>query len=463
MNMVRTHNVRQYFIFIFTFTRDHVLGRAVPRRYIFSNALLSTLLLPTSNSFNNVKIINMNTAHDPPKTPPHSVYPLIPPSTGQSVKLVRFADLAEIDSGSKRLKQHAESDVLSRLSKQIQENTSDRADKLYTDASLPTEGESATQIATPSVTPVHSRKSIIEKNEFFASLAVAIDTPILEKPFPFMKLPLAIRTRIYEHLVVVPAIICVRQNHTAFHKERQAILYAERRELLPGIAYALTQLTVDGHKSRFSQLAAANVNILRVSKQVHAEAKPIMYSKNEFEIIKPTREMASPVDFSVPLFPSGYQRLVTKLNVRIRSFYDLSWLLGGGYNAIKNYYRGLRTLTLILEMDSSSKSYGKMWSRHCGEEWPGYVQRLQGVVAQDLSGRSKLKNAKKIPVWINLRVLFTGEAYEKYLIVPGDDISTLGDDLDGLTKRSELKRALPEVWELLKKSSSATGPAAIGQ
>jgi hypothetical protein len=73
MNMVRTHNVRQYFIFIFTFTRDHVLGRAVPRRYIFSNALLSTLLLPTSNSFNNVKIINMNTAHDPPKTPPHSV------------------------------------------------------------------------------------------------------------------------------------------------------------------------------------------------------------------------------------------------------------------------------------------------------------------------------------------------------------------------------------------------------
>jgi hypothetical protein len=200
-----------------------------------------------------------------------------------------------------------------------------------------------------------------------------------------------------------------------------------------------------------------------VSKQVHAEAKPIMYGRNEFEIIKPTRETAPPVDFSVRLFPSGYQRLVTKLNIRIRSFYDLSWLLGGGYNAIKNYYRGLRTLTLILEIDSSSKNYGKMWSRQCGEEWPGYVQRLQGMAAQDLSARSKSKNTKKIPVWINLRVLFSGEAYERYLIIPGDDTSILEDDLDGLTKRSELKRALPEVWELLKKSSSATGPAAIGQ
>jgi hypothetical protein len=405
----------------------------------------------------------MDTAHDPPKTPPRSVYPLTPPSTGQSVKRVRFADLAEIDSGSKRLKQHAEGDVLSRLSKQIQESISIRAHNVDTGASVPIGGESATQVAIPSVTPVHFRKSIFEKNELFASLAIAIGTTTLEKPFPFMRLPLAIRTRIYEHLVVVPAMICVRQNHTAFHKERQAILYAERRELLPGIAYALTQLTVDGHKSRFSQLAAANVNILRVSKQVHAEAKPIMYGMNEFEITKPTRETAPPVDFSVRMFPSGYQRLVAKLNIRIRSFYDLSWLLGGGYNAIKNYYRGLRTLTLILEMDSSSRNYGKMWSRQCGEKWPGFVQRLQGMVVQDLSARSKSKNAKKIPVWINLCVLFSDEAYERYLNLPGDDASILGDDLDGLTKRSELKRALPEVWELLKKSSSATGPAAIGQ
>jgi hypothetical protein len=162
----------------------------------------------------------MDTAHDPPKTPPRSVYPLTPPSTGQSVKRVRFADLAEIDSGSKRLKQHAEGDVLSRLSKQIQEIISARADNVDTDASLPIGGESATQVVTPSVTPVHSRKSIIEKNELFASLAIATGTPALEKPFPFMRLPLAIRTRIYEHLVVVPAMICVRQNHTAFHKER---------------------------------------------------------------------------------------------------------------------------------------------------------------------------------------------------------------------------------------------------
>ena len=396
-----------------------------------------------------------------PKTPPHSVYPLTPPSTGQSIKRVRFADPGAIGSSSKRLKQQAEDDIVHELSSQIREVTNDNTDCVYTSASLCIEDKSAVHFAGPSATSISSKKTTLERNDSFASLALAIDAPILTKPLPFMKLPLAVRTRIYEHLVVVPAIICVRQNHTTFHREKHAFLYAKRRELRPGVAFALTQLVVDGHKSRFSQLAAANVNILRVSKQVHAEAKPIMYGKNNFEIIKPTRETAPPVDFSVRLFPPGYQCLVTKLTMRIRSFYDLSWLLDGGYNAIKSYYRGLRVLTLILQLESSSKGYGKMWSRICGEEWPDYIQRLQGLVAKELFGRSNSKKTKKIPAWIDLRVLFSGEAYEEYLIILADSTNSVEDGSDNRAKRSELKKALSEVWTLLKTSRTATNAIAV--
>jgi hypothetical protein len=370
----------------------------------------------------------------------------------------------EVGFSSKHQEQLTDGNLTSQLPGHHLENTNiESGDE---DACVPPpDGETATGTTntTPLATSITSNATILDKQDPLVSLALAIDAPVTAHRFPLMKLPLAIRVRIYEHLVVVPALICVRQNHTAFHKEKLAFLYAEPRELRPGIAFALTQLIVDGHKSRFSQLAAANGNILRVSKQVYAEAKPIMYSKNNFEIVKPTYEMAPPADFSVRLFPVGYQRLVTKLNIRIRSFYDLSWLLGGGHNVIKNYYRGLSTLTLILEMDSASKSYGKTWSRNGGEDWPVYIQRLHGLVAKDLSARLQSKQVKRVPAWINLRVLFSSEAYDEHLAIVDDGTVTLQDGVDGQFKRAELKKALVEVWALLKKSSPAAAPIVVKQ
>ena len=95
-------------------------------------------------------------------------------------------------------------------------------------------------------------------------------------PFPFMNLPLSIRKKVYETLLVVPGLICVRQNHTSYHNEEKAYLYAETRQLLPGNAYALPQLSVNGSKIRFSCFPFANAAVLRVSKEVYNEAKPIM-------------------------------------------------------------------------------------------------------------------------------------------------------------------------------------------
>ncbi|KAF1851716.1 uncharacterized protein K460DRAFT_254509, partial [Cucurbitaria berberidis CBS 394.84] len=296
------------------------------------------------------------------------------------------------------------------------------------------------------------KRSVLEKHDPFASLALAIDSPATNTcPFPFMMLPLSVRNKVYEYLLVVPGIICVRQKHTSFHDERRAFLYAEHREYLPGIAYALAQLTVDGYKIRFACFAATNINILRASKEIYAEAKTVLYGKNAFEIVKPTNEMSPPPDFSVRLFPSGCQRLVTKLNIRLRSFYDLHWLLSGGYNVIKNHYRGLDTLTLILEMDVASKGFGKEWSRKEQENWRVYVQRLQGNLRKDLFGDTKLVKAKLIPTWINLRVLFGGESYDEKFYTPPNIANAPDSELVEHTKRDELKRALVEAWELFKK------------
>ncbi|KAL1606792.1 hypothetical protein SLS60_004199 [Paraconiothyrium brasiliense] len=99
---------------------------------------------------------------------------------------------------------------------------------------------------------------------------------IITAPFPFLKLPLSIRKIVYSILLVVPGLICVRQNHTCYHDEEKAFLYAEARLLVPGIAYALPQITVGGFKVRLSRFRYANAGILRASKEVLAEAKAVM-------------------------------------------------------------------------------------------------------------------------------------------------------------------------------------------
>lgn len=266
-----------------------------------------------------------------------------------------------------------------------------------------------------------------------------------------MKLPISVRKRVYEHLLVIPAIICVRQKHTPFHDERKAFLYIQRRELLPGIAYALAQVKVDGPKSRFARFQGTNLNILRASSEIFNEARSVMYGRNEFEIVKPTDELAPQPDFSIRLFPQGYQHLIVRLNIRIRTFYDLQWLLSGGYNIIKNCYPSLNTLMLVLEIDSATSGFGREWARKRDEKWVKYIERLREGLAADLFG--DLESKESIPTWVDLRVLFSGESYvnnpcgamDTHCIAMTDKMKS------ELAKRDGLRSALVETWELFKK------------
>ncbi|KAJ4381133.1 hypothetical protein N0V86_003480 [Didymella sp. IMI 355093] len=385
-----------------------------------------------------------------PLTPPPTGL-LTPPSTGGSRKRAQFEEPQESHVSSKRQNkiQFHRGEFLDEFFQDHNEGEEVQIEHESTTSSLSYFGESfASSVSAPLATTF-----------FDEAKAQAVTTNIIAPtsppgPFPFLKLPLSIRDKIYGHLLIVPALIRARQKHTAFHNEQKAFLYAERRELLPGIAYALTQSKVDGFKSRFSRFPNTNLSILRVSKEVFLEARMIMYSKNEFDIVKPSSELAPEPDYSVPLFPPGYQRLVTKLNMRIRTFYDLDWLLGGGYNVIKNYYRGLDILTLVLEIDSATRGYGRRWSRKTNEKWTDHIKRLRDDLGKDLFEVSKSKRAASIPAWIDLRVLFSGESYVGSSPAPVDTIgvavaSTVKSEQ---VQRDELKRALTETFELFKKS-----------
>jgi hypothetical protein len=377
----------------------------------------------------------MEIPYERPQTPPPRSYPMTPPPTGGQDKRTRFA---ETETGSNVKSKEGESpnsffeEVASYL--EDYEISDSETDPSVSD-SAPSSPVSATSEAPKTIT--------LQKHNPFASPVVAdIVSATFNGPFPFMKLPLSVRRRVYEHLLVVPGIICVRQKHTSFHDEKKAFLYAERREFLPGIAYALAQLTVDGCKIRFSRFASTGINILCANKEVYTEAKAILYGKNAFEIVKPTNELCPPPDYSVRLFPTGCQRLVRDLNIRIRSFYDLSWLLNGGYNTLKNFYRGLQTLTLMLELDTANKGFGKAWCKKAGEKWTEYVERLRGEVAKELFRKMKKKTGKVVPTWMNLRVLFSGEAYDG-MVGGGEGVEKV--------MRDELRQGLVETWELFKK------------
>lgn len=316
---------------------------------------------------------------------------------------------------------------------------------------IPSKGQSSTAATTFSTSLKLPRYTTLDKHGSSTSLVSAVDPTIGGKPFPFMRLPIFVRNKVYEHLLVIPAIICVRQKHTPFHDERKAFLYVQRRELLPGIAYALAQVKVDGSKSRFARFQGTNLNILRASSEIFNEARAIMYGKNEFEIVKPTDELAPQPDFSIRLFPQGYQRLIIKLNIRIRTFYDLHWLLSGGCNNIKNYYRSLNSLTLVLEIDSATNGFGREWARKREEKWVKYIERLHEELANDLFGGLESKGS--IPTWVNLRVLFSGEPYASNFCdaMNINCVAMNGKMKNELAKREGIRNALVETWELFKK------------
>lgn len=382
-----------------------------------------------------------------PKTPPTTSL-LTPPPTGGFNKQVNFAEENVTNSYSRRLTWPGDGESPNMFSEDIQEVPN-------TDL-VPRDNETNPYIGNTAITspsPATSKSSVAEKPVSFPLLDPVVAQRGDIDPFPFLKLPLYLRNKIYEHLLVIPAIICVRQKHTPFHDEQGAFLYAERRELLPGIAYALAQVTVDGNKIRFSRFNATNINILCASKGVYAEAKAVLYGKNSFQIVRPTNEMSPPPDFSVRLFPPGCQRLVANLNICIRSFFDLHWILRGGYNTLKNYYRGLKSLTLILELTSTARGFGRQWARKKDEKWCAFIERLHGKLTKDLFGDPNVRKMKMkaIPIWINLRVLFSGERYDENLCISSDNVGANDYKAAEQIKREELKHALVETWALFKK------------
>ncbi|KAF2636519.1 hypothetical protein P280DRAFT_409207, partial [Massarina eburnea CBS 473.64] len=270
-----------------------------------------------------------------------------------------------------------------------------------------------------------------------------------DQPFPFMNLPITIRKRIYENLLVIPAIICVRQNHTAYHEEKKAFLYQESRALLPGIAYALAQTTVDGHKFRYSNFRSATTIMLRTNRAIYNESKPILYGKNRFEIVMPSLELSPPIDFSIPLFSRHVQSFVHHIVIRIRAFYPTQWLLNGGFAELRTAYRGLETLTLVLEIETADRGLSKRFKKADGEKWVPYVKRLHGLMAVDISGGGGAKFVRSIPTWIDLRVLFDGDRYDE---IGGD---TAEEEEKEEVARTDMKRGLPEAFELFKKGSRA--------
>jgi hypothetical protein len=402
----------------------------------------------TSQIFN--EFVQTDTTMNRSTTPPPLFYLLTPPPSGGFDKRGAFVETNIVEHVSKRLSKVKETESPAAFFEgQDEASDAELAELSEGDSS------SATYDTAPA-SPVSdlstaSQTNITNKHNLLVS-TTSVQTPVPTEPFAFFRLPLSIRKRIYQHLLVIPALICIRQNQSS---SSDAHTLSSDHHLLPGIFSTPACLAINGSTSPFSRFAHTNISILLANKEVHAEAKPILYSLNAFAIRKPSAELSPPTDFSVRLFPPGCQRLVKQLYTRIRSFYDLAWLLSGGYNDIKNFYRGVGTLTLILELDSVRKGFGKQWARREGEEWKVYVQRLLSEIVRDVDAGSKAKTKKDakgkekkkiVPAWIMLRVMFGGETYDEKLEDAGAESIEQG-------KRDGLRQALTEAWELFRKGS----------
>lgn len=331
---------------------------------------------------------------------------------------------------------------------------SDTSQLSHDDSSIAPDNLSLDDEPTISTESQTTAEPPLSKREALVSFASKDTSFVAVGMFPFTKLPLSIRNNMYEHVLVVPAIICVKQKHRISRRE-ESLSVRRAPQAASWNSLCSYSEQVDGFKSRFSRFPNTNLNILRFSKEIFSEARAVMYGRNIFDIVKPSNELTPEPDYSVPLFPPGYQRLVTKLSMRIRTFYDLDWLLSGGYNLIKNYYRGLETLTLILEMNSATKGFGRQWAKKSDEEWTAYIKRLRGELAEDLFENAKSKKAANIPTWITLRVLFRGEAYDggSGALTGVIGIAMTDNMTSERAKREELRSALVETWELFKKGS----------
>lgn len=222
-----------------------------------------------------------STSSNPPATPQKDTNAnaqlLTPPSTGVFRKIVRFDIDRRSPTKSKRhyLNARKDADESALVEYAELDDSGDDSDISIENCHIASDPPSPMQISLSSVSK--NEALVNTSDELLLATPSSPVASIPTSPFPFMKLPLSIRKKVYEALLVVPGLICVRQNHTSYHNEEKAFLYAETRLLLPGIAYALPQITVGGFKARFSRFRYVNAGILRVSKEIHTEAKAVMY------------------------------------------------------------------------------------------------------------------------------------------------------------------------------------------
>jgi hypothetical protein len=385
-------------------------------------------------------------------TPPPLSYLLTPPPTGGLDRGYGFADARPANVFSKRLNTVKEGESPTSFFGDPAEASDTQLANLSEAEPLPALTDTAPASPVSDVSTAF-KTSIADTHNLLAPPSTYVLTPAPTEPFPFLLLPLSIRKKVYQHLLVIPALLVIRQTQTS---PPSTSTPSSDRTLLPGIACAVAYLAVNSSAIPFSCFVHANIFILLASKEIHAEARSILYGLNTFAIPKPSTELSPPTDFSVRLFPPGCQRLVRTLHMQLRSFYDLAWLTGGRHNDVKIFYRGVGTLTLVLELDSVAKGFGKQWARRSGEAWEVYVQRLQGEMALDVRAGSKVerkaeakgkeRKIKVVPAWIQLRVLFGGEMYDEKL-------EGAGTTAVEQAKRDELRHALTEAWELFKKGS----------
>ena len=205
---------------------------------------------------------------------------LTPPSTGDFRKAVRFELPTGSPTQSKRRRLHVKDEDEFALAEYADLDDSDyfSNESVLGESSISSSLEKKNSLNLDSSSPIDERRAPGDvENPTSVQLAEPFVTSDVSQPFPFMKLPKVVRKKVYDFLLVVPGLICVRQNHTSYHNEEKAFLFAETRQLLPGIAYALPQIAVNKFKVRFSRFQYTNAGILRVSKEVYTEARAVMY------------------------------------------------------------------------------------------------------------------------------------------------------------------------------------------
>ncbi|KAF2190646.1 hypothetical protein K469DRAFT_463828, partial [Zopfia rhizophila CBS 207.26] len=287
-------------------------------------------------------------------------------------------------------------------------------------------------------TPVSSLAS----REGLAAFTLAIDTRSIKESFDLMSLPLSIRKEIYTPLLTIPALICVRQKKTPYQHFPNPYSNANDLKLEPGIAFVLTQTTLGGMKSSFGRFPNTNIGILRASKMVYEEAKEVLYGSNTFDLRNHTNETSPPADFAIPLFSPTVSPMIRHLCIRAEAIYPLRWMILSGHRSLGKAYPSIQCLTVILELESLKRGFGKVWVRKNREGWVRYVKRIHTALQIEIYECEGV--TKSVPVWMNLKVLFDGERYVEGLKLESRTISYE-------SKMVELKRGVAEAWELFKK------------